>query len=209
MLLYDYAWRPALALWRHVSYCLVVTAGDMSPTLKICGAFNIGLLRGLGGIGLGYFIGEFYKVFGEKTVAAKFNLKQTLSVSIIEFMCLFFTINNLFLHIIKFNKMIIFVIVFSFLTALFIFKKGIFSNLLDISFWSNLSKYTYSIYMVHCLCLVTIQVFLFKYHMDFIMSHLILCIVLSLIICLFAGILIYYFVEVPAKKYFGSGQNKS
>lgn len=191
----------AIGLITYFSYCLIVFTGDMHPTLKVYGVFNIGLLRGLGGVGLGYFIAMLYKNYGKEIAETKFNIKQVLFVSVFEFICLYFTINNLFLHKIKFDNPIIYVVNFTILVTLFIFKKGIFSNLLNLSVWNKFSKYTYSIYMVHCLCLLTTANYIYGHYLDYLLQHPIIGVVIALSICMISGILIYHFVEIPMKKY--------
>ena len=91
--------------------------------------FNIGTMRALGGIGLGYIIGRIYK---EKFLTSSYNsIKLALCSTISEFILLYFIINNLILHKPNFNNHILFVIAFGAIIILFILKKGVISKLLE------------------------------------------------------------------------------
>ena len=142
------------------SYTFIIHAlnGRMyGPAFTYYNFINIGMLRAFGGIGLGYLIGEWYKVYSEKIEHAMVSAKTKVVITLSEFACLFFIIYNLLLHNIKFNNRIIFVIVFAITIMLFISKKGSVSKFLDNKIFSKVSRYTYSIYMVHLLVFETIN----------------------------------------------------
>ncbi len=163
--------------------------------------FDIGLLRALGGIGIGYFIGEWYKANIENIKTWKATTLQTISLSSLEFVTLYFIINNLMLHKLKYNNQFIFIIAFTAMTMLFLVKKGIFSRILDKDFWFNISKYTYSIYMIHMPIYSCLRNILWKNHPEIVYAHPILNIVFTLALVIVAGVLTYHFVEKPSYKY--------
>ena len=162
--------------------------------------FNVGMLRGLGGIGLGYLIGEWYKANSE-IIKKKVNFVQKLLYTGLEFVCLFFIINNLMLHKLHYKNHIIFIIVFAAVIILFLLRKGFISELLNNDICMHLSKYTYSFYMVHYFVIKSIIGYGKKYGFDFVYVHPVLYFVLILIAVTFSGVLTYHFVERPAAKY--------
>jgi peptidoglycan/LPS O-acetylase OafA/YrhL len=57
----------AALIFFSYSFIIHATEGEIrGHTNTYCYVFNLGMLRALGGIGIGYFIGEFYKTFSEK-----------------------------------------------------------------------------------------------------------------------------------------------
>ncbi|MBP5615087.1 MAG: acyltransferase [Alphaproteobacteria bacterium] len=158
-----------------------------------------GVLRALAGVGTGYFISELYKNYGEKISKIQLNVLSKILISVIEFMCIFFTINNLSFHKLKFDNVFIYYFVFALLITLFIFKKGYISNMLNIHIWTCFSKYTYSVYMAHCLCILTLCTILSKYP-SVITSYHYVFVPVILLACILFGIILYHFIEQPFKK---------
>ena len=186
------------------SYTFVIHAlnGRMyGPVFTYYNFINIGMLRAFGGIGLGYLIGEWYKIYYEKIEHAMVSTKTKILITLAEFACLFFIIYNLLLHNIKFDNRIIFVIVFAITIMLFISKKGSISKFLDNKIFSKVSRYTYSIYMVHLLVFDTIKGSLWKKQPDFLYSHPVLNLVIALTCVALLGIFVHHVVEVPSAKF--------
>jgi len=186
------------------SYTFVIHAlnGRMyGPVFTYYNFINIGMLRAFGGIGLGYLIGEWYKIYSEKIEHAMVSTKTKILITLSEFACLFFIIYNLLLHDIKFDNRIIFVIVFAITIMLFISKKGFVSEFFDNKVFLKVSRYTYSIYMVHLLVFDTIKGSLWKKQPDFLYSHPVLNLVIALICVALLGIFVHHVVEVPSAKF--------
>ena len=162
---------------------------------------NAGMLRALGGIGIGYFIGEWYKTNIDKINNWKPGIYQVVALSSLEFITLYFIINNLMLHRLKYNNQFIFIIAFTTIIVLFLAKKGIFSKILDNNIWSKISRYTYSIYMIHYPIYFHLRGSLWKHHPEIVYTHPILNIVFTLALVIVAGVLTYHFVEKPSYKY--------
>lgn len=163
--------------------------------------FNIGMMRALGGIGLGCFIAEWYKNNQDSITNIVLNIKQKCCLSIIEFMCIFFIINNLMLHRPNCKNDILFIAVFVMTIMLFIAKKGYISQCLEKNIWQQISKYTYSFYMTHLIVFSTFKASLWKYHPEWVYAHPVLNIVYTLILVFILGIFTYHFVEKPCTKY--------
>ncbi len=193
----------AFAILFCYSFLIHAKGGKINNHLLIlCFVFSVKMLRAVGGIGIGYFIGEWYKNNIEKIKNYTFNIYQKIFLSVIEFMCIYFTINNLMLHRIKFKNDMIFIITFAILIICFLLKGGFFSRLLDNDFWGKISKYTYSIYMTHTLIIFTFKGLLWKPYTDYLLGHELLNIFAPIILALILGVFTYHFVEKPCAQYF-------
>lgn len=189
-----------LALLIFFSYSLLINNSfDVSQMIGLF--FKGGMCRALGGIGIGCFIAQWYSSNKEKIQDSVLDIYQTLFVTFVEFLCLFFTINNLLFHEIKFDNYFIFILVFTLTIILFLYNKGFISRLLNQDIFPYLAKYTYSIYMVHCFVIFNLNNFLWSKHEYFVINHPRLNIVLAYILCISLGVLVYHLIEKPASKY--------
>ncbi|MBQ8460041.1 acyltransferase family protein [bacterium] len=163
--------------------------------------FNVGFMRALGGIGIGYIIGDWWKIYKEKIQQITFNTYQKIIVTFAEFICLYFMINNLILHRLKFNNHMIFIFDFIAIIILFVVKKGYISQILNDSILGdisvNLAKYTYSLYMVHKLVFAILAGSLWKYHTEFVYTHPLGNVILTLSLVMIFGVFTYHCVEQP------------
>ena len=163
--------------------------------------FNVGMMRAFGGIGVGYFIAEWYKnnINQIKTYIVSF--KQKICLSILEFMCIFFIINNLILHRPSFKNDFLYIVIFVITILLFLIRQGYISKWLENDFWLKLSKYTYSFYMTHLTIIDSLKGSLWKYNTDWVYAHPVSNIVLTLSLVFILGIFTYHFIEKPATIY--------
>ena len=169
--------------------------------------FNVGLMRAMGGIGIGYFIGDWYKNNIQKITTLKFNLPQKLITTVIEFCCLFFIINNLMLRKLHYHNDLIYIIVFSIIIILFLIKQGYISKILDNNIPVFLASFTYSIYMTHRFVMNVIKGSFWKYNPEIIYSHPIINILITIVIVLIFGVLTYYFIEKPCARFLHKSKN--
>lgn len=163
--------------------------------------FNIGLLRAMGGIGLGYFIGEWYKLKRDDIIKWNLEVPQKILITILETFCLVFVIHNLMFHELKFHNQIIFIVIFLFLIVFFLIKKGYISEILNKDIFVSLAKYTYSIYMTHMVVIHIILNSLWKNFPNFVYEHSVLNFIFLWILIIFFGVFTYHFVEKPCAKY--------
>ncbi len=163
--------------------------------------FNVGMMRAIGGIGLGYFIGAWYKENIQKIKEIKFSLSKKLCVTGLEFICLFFIINNLCFHKFKFYNHMVFILAFVVIITLFLLNKGYISRMLSKDIWVNLAKYTYSLYMMHIFVYDLLKNTIWTYHKDFVYAHPVVNILIALSGALILGVATYHFVEVPAAQW--------
>ena len=154
---------------------------------------DLSFLRALAGIGLGILIGklltEFIFTMNEK-------IKYIL-FSIIEISSIIFLIRY-FLFGLKYKNAFIVIIVFSLLFVSFIRQYGILSQVLNLSIFSQLGKYAYSIYVMQQISFWILQKTLWKTQ---IIENTSICILLSLIFSIILGIITYHLIEKPSYKY--------
>lgn len=162
---------------------------------------NSGMCRAIGGIGVGYFIAQWYNQNKETIKNTVLPIYTKLFLTVIEFMCLFFIINNLLLHKIKYDNNFIFIVVFVITIMLFLSNQGFISKFLNKDVFVNLSKYTYSIYMLHCYIIYMLRNYFWNIHKHFLEIHPIVNISIAVFLSIFFGVIMYHLVERPASKY--------
>ena len=165
----------AICVYFAYAFLLQAKGGRIgSADLNFYYIFNVGMLRAIGGIGLGYFIGDWYKNHEEKIKNVVCTVWQKLFITVIEFMCLYFIINNLMLHKIKYENNIIFIVTFVIIIMLFLLNQGYISRLLNNTKLGNVcefcAKYTYSIYMTHFFVIHMLKRTLWKSNVEFVTS---------------------------------------
>ena len=189
-------------------YSFLICARDgkiNSPQTTYCYVFNVGLMRAFGGIGIGYFIGEWWKVnfdtIGQKTL----KLWQKILITLLEFVCLYFMVKYLLLKRIQFKNDMIFIVDFIVIIMLFLAKKGFISQFFNDTvlgdIWVFFSKYTYSIYMVHKLVFAFFRYLQWKKHPDFIHTYPLVEVIIILCAVVTTGVLLYHLIEKPCIKY--------
>jgi len=163
--------------------------------------FNVGVLRGLGGMGLGLIIAKLYKDYKPAVEKLELNIFQKLLVTGAEGYLIGFLINNMALRKLHYNNDFIFVIAFCVLIILFLAKKGYISKLFECNFSSFLGKYAFSIYMVsHIISLIIVKT-IWVNHREFVLANLSLSITLTTLTIVLSGILAYHIIEKPCAQY--------
>lgn len=192
----------ALITFFCYEFMINVNNGEIGGNKSVFYNFiNMGMLRALGGVGIAYFIAEWYKNNIDKIRSLSLTIKNKLLVTCLEFACLYFIINNLMLHNLKFGNDIIFIIVFVVTIMLFLIKQGYISKLLDKLCLNTVSKYTYSFYITHTLILKILRGSFWKTHSEWIYANPVENVVYTFIGILILGIFTYHFVEAPCAKY--------
>lgn len=188
----------AIGILSVVSYYVALKAHQGSlgnPHATFLGIINLGFLRGFGGIGLGYFIAQWYKDNYNAIVNKICSVKEQCGYTFLEIIFLVAVFLELFIlnsqH--KYNFAI--VIDIAILFILFLLKRGYVSQFLDNNFVASISKYTYSIYIIHML--------LFKLLSSIIVQFVdcyYLFPILFIAVIVF-GVITYHFVEAPCARY--------
>lgn len=163
--------------------------------------FTIGMMRAWGGIGLGMLIGLWYKTNADRIRQFTPSLVCKTGISIVEFVCLYFMINNLMLHKFAHYDQFMFIIVFVCLITTFICQKGYISQILNLGIFSFLSKYVYSIFITHKIILEVVQINIMQPYHQLFWKYPVGSLALLMAVIIVVGVLTYYLVEKPAAKY--------
>ena len=195
-----------LAVFFCYSFLICARDGKInSPQTTYYYVFNVGFMRAVGGIGIGYFIGEWWKSNSDKIEQKSISFWQKILITLLEFACLYFMVKYLLLKRMRFKNDMIFIVDFVVIIMLFLSKKGYISQLLNDTIlgdvWMFFSKYTYSIYMVHKMVFAFLRELHWKKYPEFIHTHPLINVIFVLGLVLSAGIFLYHFVEKPCTKY--------
>ncbi len=163
--------------------------------------FNVGMLRGFAGIGVGYFIYRFYNSVKNKNTE---NFAIRFLYTGFEISLIFFVFYHLLFHKINYSSNFLIILGFIGLFILFLIKKGYVSTFCDNKIFSILGRYVYSIYLSHLFVLYILKKYLWSNYVIFIQNHYIFSIAISLFIVIIFGIIVYYLIEKPLMKYLKS-----
>lgn len=190
-----------IAILVYTSYALLAGMEHWPMDKPLSVMLNTDMCRAIGGIGIGYFIAQWYNANKDSIKNAVLPVYTKVFLTLIEFMCLFFIINNLLLHKIKYDNNFIFIVVFTLTIVLFLYNQGFISRFLNKDIFVFLSKYIYSIYMVHCYIIYMLHHYFWDIHQHFLATHPIMNIEIAIGLAIFFGVLMYHFVEKPASIY--------
>lgn len=183
------------------AFLIHVGNGHIGGNIKsVAYIFNLGIIRGLSGIGLGIIISNILKDLNINN--SNHNFKNIFIFSYLEIYIFIFLFNNLTFHKLSYHNDIIIILAFTILFCLFILKKGLLSKTLDINFSAILGKYTYSIFLTHLFIIRIINFYIWKPHISFVIHHQLLQIIIVIFSTILFGILTYHFVEKPFSDYF-------
>lgn len=190
-----------MAVTIYVSYNILRHTDFSNSSTTYFYFLTTGFLRALAGIGVGYFIGNWYKENYQKIKDTVVGIKTKLVLTGLEFACLGFVINNLMLHKLKYNNPIIFVVVFTAIIILFLLNKGYLSQVLNRDIFVNISKYTYSFFLSHMVVINALMGSIWENDKMFVYSHPVYNILICFVLIFILGILTYHLVEKPTTKY--------
>lgn len=157
--------------------------------------FNVGVMRGIAGIGTGYFM---FLLYNSLSVYNNTKFKSIIS-TILECSLIYFVFNHLVFQRLHYSNLIV-IIAFCTLFILFTLQNGLLSTLLNNNFSKLLGKYSYSIFMVHIFVLQVFDVYIFKTHPSVIISYGYWNIV-SIVLCsIIVAVLVHHLFEVPIAK---------
>ncbi|MBQ8634874.1 acyltransferase [bacterium] len=112
---------------------------------------NMGMVRGLAGIGMGYILCLLYQNNSQKIKDFNPSYWLKILITILEIYIFKILFSYLCFYSFSYDNILYLVILFIFLFSLFIMKKGLLTQMLDNNFSVFLGKYTYSIFIVHYL----------------------------------------------------------
>ncbi len=159
---------------------------------------NTGMLRAIGGLGLGYFVCIFVKKCSYKCTS----FLQKIIITICEGCLLIFCVQNTTIHKINFNNPTIMVLAFAVLITLFLVKQGFISQILNNKFSNFVGRYSYSTFIMHIIVFDLLKMNFWDKNITFLTEHLILNLTTSIILAVTLGIMTYHLIERPCAIYF-------
>lgn len=165
-------------------------------------ALNFGVLRALGGIGLGYLIavcGESVKSmpYIKSFKASAFqNILLSFLVTVLEAGSIVMMSIHFFAKNKAYGNQFIIVILFTVLFACFLSGKGLISKIFSLKLFATFGKYSYSIYIMQSISFNILAKTLWK--TSYVTEHSLKCILLSVAFSVALGIATYYIVEKPS-----------
>ncbi len=190
-----------------VYFSYVILVNNRAPNFgreAIGYALNAGVLRALGGIGLGYLIAvccesvksmPFIKNF---KASAFQNILITFIVTVLEAGSIVMMSIHFFARSKAYANEFIVVILFTALFVCFLSGKGLISKIFSFKLFANFGKYAYSIYIMQSVSFNILARTLWK--TSYATEHSLKCILLSVAFAVALGIATYYIVEKPSAK---------
>jgi len=172
--------------------------GYQAPNIYYC--INIGILRGLFGMGIGYFISMLY----EKT---RVNIESTSKLLALVFSLIeLFIVGFLVYYLVFTNKLpgdtsFLYIFSFSILFYLFLIKRGFLSLFLNNDFSVKLGSFSYSMYVMHPLLITSINKGIYPAYPELFKHHPHGIIFVILVLAIILGILAHYLFEKPVNSF--------
>lgn len=164
------------------------------------GIISVGMLRAIGGVGLGYLIARWYEQY-----CAKEHLPDTktrkMAFTVIESIALLLSIGSVLCHLFGYQYNILVIGIFVITIGLLLAKRGWLSqklNTIDISF---LSRYTYSMFMSHPLVFVILRQLIWKPNRQILYNEPVGNLILTITMVVLMTLITYHCVELPAKRW--------
>lgn len=164
---------------------------------------NLGVMRGLAGMSLGYFIYNMYNDFLKNVRFGTSKIWQKLFCTVAEIGLLIFVFKNILYQSMRYNNKLMIILAFALLLILFIIKQGYIAKLLENNVSVFLGKFSFSIYVTH----VIVRNLWMKYFCvnypelaaDFPTWNIFMLYTFAIVL----GIITYYLIEKPSINFFG------
>lgn len=178
-----------------------ITLGRFTnPWIVYHNILNIGVLRSIAGVGMGCFIGQFYKNIFNISFNLKFDKILKIFITFIEGF-LFFIFIGVLLGFITGHVHLMFITCFVVLLMLFILKKGYISEFFDKDIWVLLGKYQYSIFILHYILFRIFNISIWKKFPYIVFNYPFLPIIFNCTLLIIFTVFTYHLVEEPCAKY--------
>lgn len=188
-----------IAILVYFSYVITNQNGFGRETIDI--GISLAMIRAVASIGMGYLLAVITESFEPFLQALAENKTKDIIfrifVSVLEIICCAcLTIHFLYKKY-AYNAQFIVIIEFSILLLCLVSKKGILSILFNHKYF-DIGKYSYSIYVMQQTIFWALQRSFWK--TSIVQSNIPATMILSLVICIISGIIVYKFIEKPFGK---------
>lgn len=181
-------------------YALYLHTGDHKPFENIYYVLNYGTIRGLAGIGLGYFIWQLFNDHLKNIRCNKTSIINKLIYTGLELIFILAIFKNIVFKAMSYDNKLLLILDFALLFILFIVKKGFISQLLENNISVFLGQFSYSIYITHIIFRNIWQKHFFEHHKKLVINYPELNILIIFVCSILFGIFTYYYIEKPATK---------
>lgn len=185
----------------YFSYVFLVNRFFGRETVN--GFISLGLLRALGGIGVGYLIAVCLESIKSMPSVKRFKPTklQDFAISAVitvgEIGSLAMLIQHFFDFDNAYENHFVVVIAFSILLVCMVSAKGLISRICNNKLFGFLGKYSYSIYVMQQFSFLILRDYVWK-STDYILSHGLRCVLISVAVAVAIGVATYYLVEKPS-----------
>lgn len=191
----------ALAIYYSLVVLVNSTQGHFEEHYEMVNSiFNVGMLRGIAEIGIGYFIGFWYEdaILNRCETNCKFKIFsiEFLIYSLAEIYLLIFIVQRLLFKAANYTNDLVLVIIFIAFYMLFLRKRGILSIVTNNRVIYNLGKYAFSIYVMQEVVYRILAKTLWLHSIR--QEQAIVMLLISFIITVVVGIATYHIIEYPA-----------
>lgn len=191
-----------LALAVLFCYSFMAHNKFLLPIKSYYSVINVGMIRAIASMGLGYFIWNLYNDIFIKLRFKKISIISKIIISCAELYLFAFLIQNLIFRTMKYDNLLILILLFSILFILFLINQGFISKLFNNNFSVILGRYVYCILITHEWLRDILRKVVYPAYPQFIENNPVISYGIYLFVTLLLSILIYHLVEKPALKYF-------
>lgn len=184
----------AFLVWFSYSFLIHIDHANLHGIAETYGyVFNVGMLRGLGGIGTGYFIQKIYSLSSPSTPSGR---GKSIVFGIVEAFLLYFMARMLVLgNPPGIENFMVYFVLFVFLLWLFLIREGLITQWLCQNAFSTLARYNYAIFIMQWPILTIIELTFIKKHPGFVLDHPILSLSSTYVLCLVGGIVSFHAIK--------------
>ena len=184
-------------VWFSYTYTINIDNGMIRQHLWTSNnIFCMGLLRGLGGVGIGIFLCYTYQYYKDS-----YRLNKFIS-TFLEALVFGWCVYSLFDYSPKITNCMIFIFAFVILIWLFITQQGLFTKLFENKTSVFLGKFAYSLFLTHLVIIYALKGTIWNNSNQFIINYPLICLALALITMYIFAIIVYYYIEQPNNKLF-------
>lgn len=193
LLLYFYALkyfrRETVNLWMGV-LTVAATAYMLKYNDEVTGIVSSRLMRGVAGVGMGYFLAYIYQALKDKQITRK------TMYNIFELVVFLFATLNIFIKPLSQGKLVA-CISFMLIILMFVLRKGIVSQFFEKPIFAKMARYCLAIYLTHRVIVIEIfKIYLERYN-ELFLARPIIPITAVLTATILLGIVAHHLIELP------------